>query len=259
MLTDRAVKTSPPGRHGDDTVRGLMLVVKPSGSRSWLLRYQLAGRRRDMGLGPYPEITLARAREKALQARRLVKEGVDPLSDRRRSKGLTFKVAAEALIKGRKAGWKNEKHRAQWPSTLKAYAYDKIGDLDVNLVATQDVLDCVQPIWAEKPETASRVRQRIEAVLDYAKALGVRQGDNPARWKGNLDHLLPRPGKVRQVRHHAALDWREAPSFMAELAKRPGTAAMALAFAILTAARSGEVRGMKWGEVADKTMMWVVP
>src|SRR4051794_28076038 len=118
MLTDRAVKAALPGRHGDDTVRGLMLVVKPSGSRSWLLRYQLAGRRRDMGLGPYPEITLARAREKALQARRLVKEGIDPLSGRRRSKGLTFKAAAEALIASRKAGWTSAKHRAQWASTL---------------------------------------------------------------------------------------------------------------------------------------------
>src|SRR4051794_409995 len=165
MLTDRAVKTAPPGRHGDDTVRGLMLVVKPNGSRSWLLRYQLSGRRRDMGLGPYPEITLARAREKALQARRLVKEGIDPLNQRRRPKGLTFKVAALALIDSRKSGWRNAKHRQQWVNTLEAYAHSRLGELDVRNINIQHVLDCLRPIWAEKPETASRVRQRIEAVL----------------------------------------------------------------------------------------------
>ena len=259
MLTDRTVRTAAVGRHGDDAVRGLLLVVKPSGARSWLLRYQLAGRRRDMGLGPYPEITLARAREKALDARRLVKEGIDPLASRRRDKGLTFKAAAGALIKSRTAGWRNPKHRAQWSATLLTYAYPKIGDLDVKLIDTKDVLDCLSPIWTTKPETASRVRQRIEAVLDYAKALGLREGDNPARWKGGLDHLLPRPSKVRQVKHHAALDWREAPAFMALLAKREGIAARALAFAILTAARSGEVRGLTWAEVDEQASMWVVP
>src|SRR3954462_3650509 len=144
-LTDRAVKSVGPSRYKDGTERGLTLLVWPTSARSWVLRYQIAGRRRDMGLGPYPEITLARAREKALQARRLVKEGIDPLSDRRRSKGLTFKAAAEALIKSRKAGWKNEKHRAQWSSTLTTYAYGRIGDLDVKLVNTQDLLACLQP------------------------------------------------------------------------------------------------------------------
>jgi integrase len=212
-----------------------------------------------MGLGPYPEITLARAREKAMEARRLVKEGIDPLADRRRSKGLTFKAAAEALIESRKSGWRNARHRAQWSSTLASYAYAKLGDLDVKLVTAADVLEVLRPIWSTKPETASRVRQRIEAVLDYATVLGAREGDNPARWKGHLNHLLPAPNKVRQVEHHAALDWREAPGFMAELAKREGIAARALAFLILTAARSGEVRGVTWAEIDDADGAWTLP
>src|SRR3954466_6730225 len=177
-LTDRAVKSAGPGRYMDGTVRGLTLLVWPTSARSWVLRYQIAGRRRDMGLGPYPEITLARAREKALQARRLVKEGIDPLNQRRRPKGLTFKVAAEALIASRKSGWKSAKHRAQWASTLAAYAYAALGELDVRSIAPYEVLAVLQPIWADKPETANRVRQRIEAVLDYAKAFGAGDGDN---------------------------------------------------------------------------------
>src|SRR4051794_30989575 len=258
-LTDRTVKTALPGRHGDDAVRGLMLVVQPGGSRSWMLRYQLNGRRRDMGLGPYPEITLARARERAMEARRLVKGGRDPLAERSRGTALTFKAAAEALIESKRPGWRNAKHAAQWGSTLETYAYPLLGRLDVKGVDTQAVLDVLRPIWTEKPETASRVRQRIEAVLDYAAAVGARTGDNPARWRGHLDHLLAKPSKVRVVEHHAALDWRDAPAFMAELARREGVGAKALAFAILTAARSGEVRGMRWREIDREAAVWTVP
>ena len=258
-LTDRTVRAAAPGRHMDGTVRGLTLLVWPSGARSWVLRYQIAGRRRDMGLGPYPEITLARAREKALEARRLVKEGIDPMDARRRTKVLTFQAAAEALIESKRPGWRNAKHAAQWTATLKTYAHPKLGSLDVKAVDTRTVLEVLRPIWTEKAETASRVRQRIEAVLDYAAALGLRSGENVARWKGHLDHLLPAPNKVKQVEHHAALDWREAPVFMAELAQRDGIAAKALAFTALTAARSGEVRGMTWAEVDDADSSWTVP
>jgi integrase len=258
-FTDRTVKTAPPGRHGDDAVKGLMLVVQPSGARSWVLRYQINGRRRDMGLGPYPEIGLARAREKAMEARRLVKEGRDPLAERARVRALTFRAATEALIESKRPGWRNAKHAAQWGATLEAYAYPKLGDLDVKAVDTTAVLDVLRPIWAAKPETASRVRQRIEAVLDYATATGARAGDNPARWRGHLDHLLAKPSKVKKVAHHAALDWRAAPAFMGELAKREGAAAKALAFVILTAARSGEVRGMTWREIDDEAKVWTVP
>jgi integrase len=236
-----------------------MLMVQSGGSRSWVLRYQLNGRRRDMGLGPYPEIGLARAREKAMEARRLVKEGRDPLSERARTPALAFKAAAEALIESKRAGWRNAKHAAQWTATLKTYAYPKLGSVDVRAVETAAVLEVLRPIWTTKPETASRVRQRIEAVLDYATAMGSRSGDNPARWRGHLDNLLAKPSKVKTVEHHAALDWREAPAFMAELALRNGTASRAVAFAILTAARSGEVRGMRYREIDCKAAVWTVP
>ena len=220
-----------------------MLVVRDSGTRSWVLRYQIGGRRRDMGLGPYPEVGLAEAREKALDARRLIKrDDKDPLAERGRAKIKTFKDAAEALIESKRPGWRNAKHAAQWGSTLDTYAYPKLGALDVKVVDTAAVLDVLRPIWTTKTETASRVRQRIEAVLDYATAIRARAGDNPARWRGHLDHLLAKPSKVRAVKHHAAIDWREAPTFMAELTKRRSVDARALAFAILTAARSGEVR-----------------
>ena len=256
-LSHRRVETAAPGTYDDG--RGLRLVVKVSGARSWVLRYQLAGRRRDMGLGPYPEVTLARAREKALEARRLVKEGVDPLAERQRQSVLTFRAAAEALIESKRVGWRNAKHAAQWSATLQTYAYPRLGDLDVRRIETADVLAVLRPIWTAKPETASRLRQRIEAVLDYATAMAARDGENPARWKGRLDHLLPAPSKVRTVTHHAALDWRRAPGFMLDLAAMDGTGARALAFVILTAGRSGEVRGMTWGEIDVDAAVWTVP
>jgi integrase len=258
-LSARKVATAGPGRHSDG--RGLLLVVRPSGARSWILRYQVAGRRRDFGLGPWPEVSLAEARERALAARRLTKAGRDPIAERRREQGqgMTFRSAAEALIEAKRPGWRNAKHAEQWSSTLETYAYPKLGSLDVNTVDITAVLDVLRPIWTIKTETASRVRQRIEAVLDYATATRARTGDNPARWRGHLDHLLPRPSKVRAVQHHAALDWRQAPAFMVQLAKRQGIDARALAFTILTAARSGEVRGMKWGELDLDDAVWTVP
>ncbi|NQW10882.1 MAG: integrase arm-type DNA-binding domain-containing protein [Alphaproteobacteria bacterium] len=256
-LTARKVETAGPGKYVDG--RGLMLVVKDTGTRSWVLRYQHDGRRRDVGLGPWPEVTLAAAREKVIEIRRLVREGGDPVASKRRAKATRFQDAAEALIASKRDGWRNPKHAAQWPSTLKTYAYPKIGNIDVQAVGVDDVLAVLKPIWSEKPETASRVRQRIEAVLDFAAAKGLRTGDNPARWRGHLDHLLPRPSKVRAVEHHAAVDWREIGTFMAALAGRAGIAAKALAFAILTAARSGEVRGMRWSEIDIDAGIWTVP
>lgn len=257
-LTARQVETAPPGTYDDG--RGLRLVVRDGGARSWILRYQLNKRRRDMGLGRWPETTLAMARERALSIRREIDATrLDPIAERRRNKPLTFKAAAEALIESKGPGWRNSKHRAQWTNTLTTYAYPLLSDRDVKAIEVADILAVLRPIWAEKTETASRVRQRIEAVLDYATATKARSGDNPARWKGNLDHLLPAPTKVKPVQHHAALDWCETPAFMIELAKREGTAAKALAFAILTAARSGEVRGMTWGEIDEAADVWTVP
>ncbi|MAI48118.1 MAG: DUF4102 domain-containing protein [Hyphomicrobiaceae bacterium TMED74] len=255
-LSARKVATAPAGRHSDG--KGLMLLVKKSGARSWVFRYQLDGKRRDMGLGPYPEINLAAAREKVMVLRRQLIEGVDPLNSAS-ERVFTFRDLAAELIENKRPGWKNAKHAAQWVSTLEAYAYPILGKMDVRTINTPQVHAALKPIWTAKPETASRVRQRIEAVLDYASALGVRDGANPARWRGHLQNILPRPSSIRQVQHHPALDWQEMPDFMAELSKRNGVSAKALMFTILTAARSGEVRGMQWSEVNLKTAVWTVP
>lgn len=255
-LTARKVEVAAPGRYTDG--RGLMLVVKPSGAKSWVLRYQLNGRRRDMGLGPYPEVTLAAAREKALAARRQLVDGVDPLTVRRVAE-VTFHEAADELVESKRAGWRNAKHAAQWSSTLANYVVPAIGTLDVKSIETGHVLEVLRPIWTAKPETASRVRQRVEAVLDYAAAKGLREGPNPARWRGHLQNLLAKPSSVRAVQHHAALDWRDLPNFMVALAQREGVSARALEFLILTVARSGEVRGMRWAEIDIDAQAWTVP
>ena len=201
-LSAQKVKTAGPGRHGDG--RGLFLYVKPSGTRSWVLRYQVHGRRRDLGLGAYPDVTLAMARDRASEARRLIVEGEDPIDQKQRAKPKTFEEAARELIEYKRTGWKNAKHAAQWTSTLETYAFPKVGRLQVAKIQTADVIATLTPIWSVKPETANRVRQRIEAVIDYASALGIRSGENPARWRGHLDHLLPKPKKVRAVKHHPA-------------------------------------------------------
>ncbi|WP_370301272.1 tyrosine-type recombinase/integrase [Pseudooceanicola sp.] len=256
-LSARKVDTAGPGRHGDG--RGLFLYVKPSGARSWVLRYQVQGRRRDLGLGPYPEISLAMARDRAMEARRLIAEGEDPITKKQQAKPKTFREAALELIERKRPGWKNAKHAAQWTATLDAYVFPKIGAVQVARIETADVISTLTPIWAKKPETANRVRQRIEAVIDYASALGIRSGDNPARWRGHLDHLLPKPKKVRAVQHHPALPHSQIADFMADLAQRDGVAARALAFTILAAARSGETRGMTWGEVDLDAKVWTIP
>ena len=256
-LSARKVETATPGKHGDG--RGLFLLVKPSGARSWVLRYQVHGRRRDLGLGAYPDVTLLIARERALDARRLIANGEDPIAKKRQAKPKTFKDAALELIESKRPGWKNAKHAAQWTSTLETYVFPKIGSVQVARVETADVIAALKPIWAEKPETANRVRQRIEAVLDYATALGLRAGDNPARWRGHLDHLLPKPTKVRAVKHHPALPHAEIAGFMGDLSNRTGVGARALAFTILTAARSGETRGMTWSEVDFENQIWTIP
>lgn len=256
-LSARKVDTAGPGRHGDG--RGLFLYVKPTGARSWVLRYQVQGRRRDLGLGPYPDVTLAMARERAAKARRLIAEGQDPIAKKQQAKPKTFREAALELIESKRPGWKNAKHAAQWTSTLEAYVFPTIGAVQIAKIETADVMSTLTPIWATKPETANRVRQRIEAVIDYASALGIRSGDNPARWRGHLDHLLPKPKKVRAVKHHPALPHAQIADFMGDLAQREGVAARALAFTILTGARSGETRGMTWSEVDLDAKVWTIP
>ena len=266
-LTARAVAAlNTPGRYGDGI--GLWLQVSETGTKSWLFRYQKDGRARHMGLGALHTVSLAEARDRARQARQLLLDGIDPIEARNAArlaaraeaaKGLTFRDCALRYIKAHEAGWRNPKHRAQWRATLETYAFPYFGDLSSAAVDTGLVLKALEPIWTAKPETASRVRGRIESVLDWAAARGYRQGENPARWRGHLDKLLPARRKVRAVKHHAALPWSDLPGFMADLRQREGIAARALAFAILTAARTGEVIGARWDEFDLAERLWTIP
>jgi integrase len=268
QLTVKNVKNAKPGRHGDGG--GLYLEVKPTGRVYWIFRFMLDGKRRDMGLGSAKgpgAVSLAEARERAAEARRLVRAGSDPVRERRegaaaraaRARSRTFAETAELHMDAHAGGWRNAKHRAQWAMTLRAYAGPHLGTLPVSEVETAHVAAALRPIWTVKPETASRLRGRIEAVLDFAIVHGWREGPNPARWRGHLDHLFPRRSKVRPVRHHAALPWREVPGFMARLRASEGVAARALEFAVLTAARTGEVLGACWSEVDLERADWTVP
>jgi integrase len=221
-----------------------------------------------MGLGTYPEIGLAEARRRALEARRQKADGIDPLAARRaereakrieQARSITFRDCAERYIAVHEAGWRNGKHRQQWGSTLATYAYPELGSLPVSAIDTALVVRVLQPIWTTKPETAGRVRGRIEAILDYAKAIGFRTGENPAAWKGNLAHALPARQKVRKVEHHASLPYAELPAFMADLRARDGLAARCLEFVILTACRTGEAIGATWQEIDEEARLWCIP
>jgi len=239
-----------PGLYGDGG--GLYLQVSANGSKSWIFRFKLGGRTRYMGLGSLRTISLARAREVASNCRELRLQGIDPIVQRQgaraaarldAAKTLTFDECRNAYIAAHQAGWRNAKHRSQWVNTLDTYASLVFGKLSVQAIDVALVTQVLEPIWSTKPETASRLRGRIERVLDWAKARGFRAGENPARWRGHLDQLLPARSRVRNVRHHAALPFGELPPFMIALRERAGVAARALEFAILTAARTGEVIG----------------
>ena len=258
-LTAVAVTRIGPGLHADGHVAGLYLAVGAAGSRSWIFRYSFGGKRRDMGLGSASLITLAKARELATAARKSVyTDKIDPLGSRRAG-GSTFKEIAERFIEDNRAGWRNAKHAAQWSSTLSAYAYPTIGNKAVDTITTAHVKAVLDPIWTTKTETATRVRQRIEAVLDAAKAQGLRTGDNPAAWSGNLEAMLPKPSKVATVKSHAAMPYAEVPAFMVRLRAAEGTASRMLEFAIYAASRSGEVRGAVWSEFDLDAGLWVIP
>jgi integrase len=257
--------TDKPGMHADGS--GLYLQVTDNGA-SWIYRYMLGGRSREMGLGPLALFGLQEARAKALDARRLRHEGIDPIEARKaarlrlrldEAKAMTFKQCAEAYLKAHRAGWHNGKHAAQWEATLATYAEPIIGVLPVQAIDTALVLKVLEPIWTVKPETASRVRGRIESILDWARAREYRVGENPARWRGHLDKLLPAPSKVRKVRHHAALPYSELPNFLIELRSQPGIAARALEFTILTAARTNETIGSTPHEINGSEKLWTVP
>ena len=247
---------------------GLYLQVSSSGAKSWIFRFTLDGRAREMGLGPLHAIPLVDARKRAAECRRMRFDGVDPIEARSEhrswkkleaARGITFDACAPAYLDAHNDGWWNAKHREQWRNTLSSYAGPVFGSLPVQAVDLTLVMKALEPIWKAKPETASRLRGRIEAVLDWATVRGYRKGENPARWRGHLDKLLPARAKIQKVQHHLALPYGELADFVGVLRGQDGIAARALEFLILTAARTGEIIGARWDEVDFKDKIWVVP
>ena len=255
-LNARAAATiTKLGRHADGG--GLYLSISPNGGRRWVFLFRWHGKTTEIGLGSARDVTLARARELASQARAKLTEGINPKGARRPSEGVTFGECADRVIEAMRPSWRNRKHAAQWEMTLREYAAP-LRRLPVNNITTDDVLSVLKPLWNDKPETGSRLRGRIERVLDAAKAQGLRSGENPARWRGHLDQLLPKRQRLTR-RHHAAMPYAKLPTFMSDLQGRQGTAALALEFAILTAARSGEVLGARWDEFDVDEAVWTLP
>lgn len=262
----RVSKLTKSGLYGDGG--GLTLQITATGSKSWLFRYMLTGKAFGMGLGPTHTVSLAEARQKALDARKLLAEGTNPLTARKQNKVaaalaaakmMTFDQCAEAYIRAHKASWKNAKHADQWTNTLRTYARPVFGHLPVAEIDTALVVKCLAPIWEAKTETASRLRGRIESVLGWAATSGFRVGENPARWKGHLENLLATISKSSRTKNHPSLPWQQIAGFVATLQKRGGIAAKALEFAILTACRSGEVRGARWSEFDVAAGIWTIP
>jgi integrase len=263
-------RINEPGRYRCGECLWLQITEKKGGgvAKSWLLRYKINDSERQMGLGSLSLFTLKEARERARKFRQLLADRIDPIDAKReqranakaeRAKRKTFKQCAEAYIAAHAASWRNARHATQWPVSLGNYAYPVMGDLPVAAVDVPHVLRVLEPIWTTKAETASRVRQRVEAVLDWATARKYRTGENPARWKGHLDKLLPQTSKVKRVRHHAALPFLDVPAFMHELRERGSLTARALEFTILTGCRSGEARGAKWSEIDYASNSWAIP
>jgi integrase len=261
-------KLTKPGLHAVGGVAGLLLQVTPSGARSWILRATVGNRRRDIGLGGFPDVDLAYARDRARETRELIRQGIDPVEHKKamkaeliasQAKARTFAECARLYLAKKGHEFKNGKHAAQWRTTLETYAYPVIGRLPVDKVELAHIVQILEPIWTTKTETAARLRGRIESVLAYATVSGYRSGDNPARWRGNLDAVLAKPSKVKKVQHHRAIPWQEVGAFMVDLRQREGVAARALEFLILTATRSGEVRGATWEEFDLDSKTWTVP
>lgn len=259
-------RASAPGLYGDGG--GLYLQVTGAGGRSWLYRYKLNGKARAMGLGGLDTVSLREARLLAAECRKLCHAGTDPIEARRAgradaklaaAKAVTFSQCVERYLAAHKAGWRNEKHARQWKATIDTYVVPVFGETAVAAVDTALVMKVLDPIWALKPETASRVRGRIEAVLDWATARGYRTGENPTRWRGHLSALLPPKTKVRPVKHHPAMPYAQMPDFMAQLREQEGVGALALTFTILTAARTGELTCARWEEIDLAAAVWTVP
>lgn len=261
-------KEVAPGYYADGG--GLYLQISTSGSRSWIFRFTIAGRSREMGLGPLSLVSLATARKEADECRRLVRQCIDPIQARNRrvrqrllesrsSARFTFKEAAESYINDRQPTWRNAKHAMQWRTTMVTYTYPVIGHVEVRDIDTEMIVRILQPIWMKKAETARRVRGRIKAILDAEAVLGHRDGDNPARYVDHLDRVLPRSKRRQQVQHHPALPWEAIPDFMRKLGAHPRRAARALHLLILTAARTNEVRLARVEEFDFDAMVWTIP
>jgi integrase len=260
------LRVKEPGYYGDGG--GLVLQVSASGAKSWLFRYSRRGKKHEMGLGSLSTVDLAGAREKAKRCREQLLEDRDPLDGRRtaktnaaleRGRQMTFDQCATAFIDAHRSSWRNAKHADQWENTLATYASPLIGALPVATVDTDLIVKVLSPIWKTKTETATRLRGRIESILGWATVSKFRQGDNPARWRGHLENLLAAPGKIAKVRNHPALPWNEIPGFMTSLRAAEGVGARAVEFAILTACRSGEVRGAVWSEIDFEAKLWTIP
>jgi integrase len=265
-LSQTAINNARRGMHADGG--GLYLHVNARGAKSWIFRYMRNGKAREMGLGSVHTIGLKAARERAADRRRELLDGIDPLQVRQAqqhqakfdaAKSITFEECAKRYIEAHKAGWRSPKSLAAWEGTLEADVYPVFGRVAVPAIDTALVMKAVEPIWSKKPETAGRVRGRIEAILDYAAVREWRQGENPARWRGHLEKLLPKKTKVRAVAHHPALPFVELPGFMERLRRESGMAARALEFAILTAGRTGEVIGARWSEIDRDARLWTIP
>jgi integrase len=257
-----------PGLHAVGGVAGLLLQVTATGARSWILRATVGAKRRDIGLGGFPDVPLAMARENAREAREKIRQGVDPVAERRAARDalrlaqarvMTFRDAALRTYEKKEAEFKKHRRRNNWIRSLEMYAFPIIGHLPVAEIDLPHVQKVLEPIWHDKTHTATKVRERMESVFAWAIVSGYRTGDNPARWKGNLREVLPKPSKITKTRHFPALPWNEVPAFMPELRKREGMSAKALEFIIYTAARSSEARLATWGEVDLEARLWTVP
>ena len=268
MSSTELRRLNEPGKYSVGGVPGLQIEVKDTGSKSWVLRTMVGSVRRNIGLGGFPEVPLAQAREKAREMKEMIRKGVDPVAIRRtqrldilksQAKHLTFADAARLCHEKKISEFRNAKHAKDWLSSVKRYAIPVIGSIPVSTIELTHILKVLDPIWTSKTETATRTRQRIEAILAWATVSGYREGDNPARWTGNLDAVLPKPGKIKKVEHFKALPWQEVGSFMKALRKKKGIAAKCLEFTILTAARSGESRLATWDEVNLEDRVWTVP
>ncbi|MDL0433709.1 tyrosine-type recombinase/integrase [Marinobacter sp. TBZ242] len=260
-LSPRKVATAGPGKHEDGG--GLRLVVSGGGAKKWVLRFTLKGKRREMGLGSFPDTGLADARRKAEHYRRLAKDGADPIqardAEQQETSTPTFTSCAARYIQSHRRSWRNAKHARQWVSTLKAYARPVIGNMPVDEIDTQDIVSILNPIWISKTETAKRVQGRIENVLDYAAAHKYRDESNPARWRGHLDKLLAKPSRVKKVSHHPAMPYDEVAAFMADLKGYTSISSKALQFLILTATRTSEVLRTEWQEIDLENATWTIP